>query len=230
MVASFAQSVDDDNYKNGAFKGQITNTMSMTDALRVFINSPLCTDEEKANNFLPMLKLWIGAKRGWNIAERTGDTKRASEALFQTYAILSDMSDAVFDADLRARGGYVPPSLIQVVDDDGNVTETVTIAEDGTSKTTQGGEVGVVPGAPEGYAKRTQGIEVRNPQKKKTKPRKKRKTKAKSQDIPANDTNPPPIGSEEEEEQLTKDESTSDNGDMADQGILMASLVCRTAY
>lgn len=61
----------------------------------------------------------------------------------------------MFSNDARARGEYVAPPTIQVMNDDGTVKETITINEDGLSATTtQGGVMGVPTGAPDGYAEK----------------------------------------------------------------------------
>ena len=149
IVSSFVQSTEEDAYKDGAFHGRFTDTMSMQDALRIFINSPLVTNDEKANSFLPMYRLWDLAEKAWREIEKQGPpTSEDTDNLGKTYAILSNYCDEVFEADLRLRGKDVPdPFVIQRIGDDGKVNESRVVDADGKIKSFEGGEFGVMPGA-----------------------------------------------------------------------------------
>lgn len=143
-VESFIMAVNDKAYKNGAFRGQVTRTTSVSDAIRMFINSPFVTNGEKAQYFLPMFK-------SWNNVEKAAHNSTDPWSWMLEYSRCTNLFE-VFDNDVRARGGYVPPPMMmQRIGEDGKVEQTTTITNEGTSEVFDGGDYGVVPGAPIGF-------------------------------------------------------------------------------
>ena len=59
----------------------------------------------------------------------------------------------MFDNDAKGQGLYVPQDMIQVMNKDGSVKQSIVMNEDGTGTVTEGGIHCVPPGAPEEFVK-----------------------------------------------------------------------------
>ncbi|KAE9379558.1 hypothetical protein N431DRAFT_434512 [Stipitochalara longipes BDJ] len=57
----------------------------------------------------------------------------------------------MFNKDASVQGLYVLPAMVQVMNMDGSVKESIVMNEDGTGTVTEGGVHGILPGAPGGF-------------------------------------------------------------------------------
>ena len=57
----------------------------------------------------------------------------------------------VISADMKLRGQYKPPMMIQTQGEDGTIKETIVIDDDGEETHYKGGQPGIVPGAPQAF-------------------------------------------------------------------------------
>ena len=145
---TFLQAADQENFKNGAFRGCITRDTSFEDAINIFLKSNAVTANEKQKYFQPMRSLMaaIDEKERANpdYPVKLLDTCRMSELC------------AVFTMDMQSQypGGnefYNAPMLVQKVEPGLKVTETYTVDKNGNRKDFMDGQYGIIPDAPEWY-------------------------------------------------------------------------------
>lgn len=154
MIDSFLQAIKETlllaigprRYKNGAFAGVATQATSMADDLNFMISSPLVTAHEK--------RVFEKVKRS---VVKLRNMKVQGEKL-DTFQVLMESECGhelvkVFSADMKARGEYVPPMMLQTLGENGEIEESILIDKDGGGTRYQGGKPGVVPGAPEAFNK-----------------------------------------------------------------------------
>ncbi|KAK5076905.1 hypothetical protein LTR64_005615 [Lithohypha guttulata] len=144
IVNALRKGINQYRYKNGAFTRQIRKNTSIHDALRVFINSPLVTNAEKAEHFLPTFEYRTKL-------EQTAKTKTKEDHVFwlNAFTRLLEVCE-VFENDMRARGvnlGPPLPGMIQVAGSGRGIDQTLVFENDGTISKHEGGELGVIPGA-----------------------------------------------------------------------------------
>lgn len=130
-----------DNFKNGGFKEQISATTSPLDAINTFIASPLLEQAEKAM-FCEFRKQFI------RLQNDNPEKMSPMELTMRMFSTLSLEICDMFEVDMRKRGQYVPPTMIQTVGENGAITSTYTLDSSGKSTHHRGGTLGVVPGAP----------------------------------------------------------------------------------
>jgi hypothetical protein len=127
------------NFKNGAFKTQITPSTNIIDGIDIFIASPLLSEKEKA----------VFSDAGASIVRvLTGSSRMTSFDLTVEMMMVTQRVTDFFDEDGKKQGQYIPPMMIQSFGKDGKLEKTFEITDEGT-KTTKGGEFGVVPSAPD---------------------------------------------------------------------------------
>jgi len=115
-------------YKNGAFKTQIQPSTDPIDAIRIFIDSPLTTNTEKA-------KFRILEQKILNYRRDPRDDGTAYMELFASMLWL----ESNFVDDQRRRGIAIPPTVLQTYKADGSVRRTHSIDDDGTFTSIAGG-------------------------------------------------------------------------------------------
>lgn len=142
MQQTLVMAVHDYNFKDGAFKNEITNTTPCIDAMNILLNSDLLSAEEKAPVQKTRQKVLTVINRAPNLTLLE----------FVKLAGSHDITD-MFEADCKKRGQYVPPFMIQKVGSDGKVEETIEITNDGEKKT-KGGKHGQYPSAPAEFNQR----------------------------------------------------------------------------
>lgn len=154
---TFLQAVEEENFKNGAFRGQITKDTSFEDASNIFLTSNAVPDFEKEKYFHPMRRTMAAMdekeQRNPNNREKLLDIHKMSKLC------------AVFSIDKESQysGGtwsYDAPMLVQKVEPGLEVIETYTFDNDGNRKDFADGQYEVDPGAPEWY-KRMQAEQVK---------------------------------------------------------------------
>lgn len=129
-------------YKNGAFATTVTETTSTIDDLNIIINSPL---------------LAINERKVFELVKNTVISVRNMEARgfeLDMLRIVTEPTmsfDKVISADMKLRGQYKPPMLAQIQGENGTVKETILIDDDGKATHYEGGQPGVVPGAPQAF-------------------------------------------------------------------------------
>lgn len=133
--------VHDWNFKNGAFKDSITSKTTTFDGIDVMRASALLTENEKFD--LMQLRQNLQA-----IA--SGQPSMSSMTVLVETFTLGEKVTKMFDEDRKKQGQYVPPMMMYAMGKDNKVKESFALSDDGT-KTFEGGEVGVVPGAPEEF-------------------------------------------------------------------------------
>lgn len=148
MCDTFLQAVEQENFRNGAFRGRITEDTSFEDAINIFLESGAVTDDEKQNYFQPMRSLMAAME------ERETRNSNHPQLLLDTCR-MSDLC-AVFTLDMQSKysGGteyYDGPMLVQKVEPGLEVTETYTVDNDGNRKDFADGQFGVTPDAPDWY-------------------------------------------------------------------------------
>ena len=132
-------------YKNGAFATAVTETTSIIDDLNIIINSPLlATYERKA---FEQVKNAVIRVRNMQVRGEKADFLRIDmETEESTKAI-----EKVISVDMKLRGQYEPPSMIQIYREDRTVIETILMDKDGEKTYYKGGQLGVIPGAPQAF-------------------------------------------------------------------------------
>ena len=130
-------------YKNGAFAKSVTKTTSTTDDLNIIINSPLLAANEK-KAFEEARKAVISVQ-SMGVRDQEFDLLRIKEIGEPIIAL-----QQVIEADMKLRGQYKPPTMVQVEGENGSVGETIVIDDDGP-RHYKGGQPGVVPGAPQAF-------------------------------------------------------------------------------
>jgi hypothetical protein len=115
-------------YKNGAFKTQIQPSTDPLDAIRIFIDSPLTTEPEKA-------KFRATGQKIQEYRHGPRDDRTAFQALFQPMQWL----ESIFQDDQRRRGIDPSPAVHQRYKADGSVEQTQIFDDDGTVTTMPGG-------------------------------------------------------------------------------------------
>ena len=132
-------------YKDGAFATAVTETTSTFDDLNIIINSPLlATHERKA--FEQVKNAVISVQNMEARGEKLDFLRILLETQERTTAI-----EKVVSADMKLRGQYEPPMMIQYPGKNGTVEETILIGNDGEEMRYKGGQPGVVPGAPQAF-------------------------------------------------------------------------------
>jgi len=154
MCDTFLQAVEQEEFKNGAFRGHITRDTSFEDAVDTFINSSAVTDAEKEQYFRPMRSLMA------TMDERERTNPNYPNKMRDAFKIL-DLC-VVFEMDRQSRysGGdefYDAPMLLQTMQPGLNITKTYTIDNNGNKKSFEGGQYGVNPDAPEWYKRMNTG-------------------------------------------------------------------------
>ena len=150
MRDTFLQAVEQEEFKNGAFRGQITRDTSFEDAVDIFINSSAVTEAEKKQYFRPMRSLMA------TMDERQRTNPDYPNKMLDGFKIL-DLC-VVFEMDRQSRysGGrefYDAPMLVQTVQPGMKFTKTYTIDNDGIKNYSADGQYGVNPDAPDWYKK-----------------------------------------------------------------------------
>jgi hypothetical protein len=87
------------NFKNGAFKSQITPSLSAAQSLKILRTSPLLTDAEKKPIFIMRRCLMFGLRKD-------------KRDLMPFLGLLENLYD-VFNDDAKSRGMYVPEPMMQ---------------------------------------------------------------------------------------------------------------------
>lgn len=131
-------------YKNGAFTDKVFKETPAIDAFNILIDSEETSPDEKAT-FEGMRKLYLDF-RNRNVSQPNLQDLLGSFKIFQAFCEL-------FPNDAKARGMYVSPTTMQVMNKDGTVKETIVINDDGSSSAYPGGVTGVPPGAPDEWVK-----------------------------------------------------------------------------
>lgn len=136
---TFFIAAHDWNFKDGAFKREITPSTNVIDGFDIFIASAKLSKDEKtvlSDARASMVKVLV-----------TGSRMTSWELTMEMMTFTERVTN-IFETDSKKRGMYVPPTMIQSFDANGKVVNTFEFANDGV-KTTAGGEVGVNPSAPE---------------------------------------------------------------------------------
>ncbi|KAK4904310.1 hypothetical protein LTR66_017919, partial [Elasticomyces elasticus] len=140
---AFADAIDRDAYKGGIFRGMISDKTPYTKAIDILCASPAVRDDEK--DALRYLKIGIDMLKGMYEAGHEWDR------IFKMINLIGEKFESWYKADMKERGMYVAPTMIQITDKDGKIVKTVTVDMDGNSQTYQGGEYGRIPGAPQEF-------------------------------------------------------------------------------
>lgn len=145
IQATFDKALNTAGYKGGAFRGLTNASTPPLDVLNILLASELVTEQEKAKAFRPWKQALI----------RFYNTDPAAVSPLQMIMLMMRCPEwcEVFDDDIRKRGGYVPPTMIQTLNDNGTVNETRTLDRNGNVQVTEGGRPSEVPGAPEHFNK-----------------------------------------------------------------------------
>ena len=142
MKLSLVRSCRKYRYKNGAFATAVTTTTSPVDDLNIIINSPLLTSYER-RVFEQVKKAVISVRN----KEARGENLHELHLVMGPYMAFLQ----VIEADMSLRGLYVPPTMGQIMGQDGTIKETILIDNDGNETHYEGGEPCVVPGAPQAF-------------------------------------------------------------------------------
>jgi len=150
MCDTFLQAVEQENFKNGALRGQITEDTSFEEAINVFLASSAVTDSEKEQYFRPMRSLMAAMDE-----EEERNPEYPGKLLDNHH--MSELC-AVFTRDMQSQysggaGSYNAPMLVQTVKPGLDVVQTYTVDDHGNRKDYADGRYGVDPGAPEWYKK-----------------------------------------------------------------------------
>ena len=132
-------------YKNGAFATAVTTTTSIIDDLNIIIKSPLLTAYER-KVFEQVKNTVIGVRNMEARGEKLDALRFLTDTHEPTMAI-----EKVISADMKSRGQYSPPWMIQIPGENGTIKKTTLIDDDGNETHYEGGEPGVVPGAPKAF-------------------------------------------------------------------------------
>lgn len=130
------------NFRDGAFANLISKNTPVVEALNILAASPRLSSSEKVD---------VRSLRDAFVAFQARVPAGQAANIFDMMPLMGPMEKLtnMFDGDARGQGIYVPPSMIQVMNEDGSIKESIVVNEDGTGTTTAGGVPGVPPGAPE---------------------------------------------------------------------------------
>ncbi|TVY75548.1 hypothetical protein LSUE1_G010066 [Lachnellula suecica] len=140
---TFLMQVHERNYKNGVFKKLITKDTPLLKMFDILISSVHTSPYEKE-----VLKECCG-----DFIRRSKLREQKIEDFIKGIAITEKVTE-MFDADASSQGIYIPPTLIQTVNQDGSIGKTTTIDRHGNPTETEGGIHCVPPGAPEEFVKK----------------------------------------------------------------------------
>ncbi|EPE32532.1 hypothetical protein GLAREA_07666 [Glarea lozoyensis ATCC 20868] len=128
------------NFKNGAFKSLISQSMPPAQSLTILSKSVLTTEIEMEICFI---------MRGAALELSEGTFRMDDLMLFLNVA---EALNNAFTEDARSRGMYVADPIMQIIGENGEVTETMSFSYDGKVTKTSGGVPGLPPDAPVGYS------------------------------------------------------------------------------
>ncbi len=129
--STFHHAVHHRNYKDGAFKSEITASTDVLDTINIFLASPLTTEWEKD-------KFRAAGQAIFDVRHHNaGDTQNGRLIVL---AVLMELI-TVFERDQIKRGIDVPPMIAQIFDREGNLKETTTCDTYGN--------VTAIPGGPD---------------------------------------------------------------------------------
>lgn len=131
-------------YKDGAFAAAVTNTTPLLNDLNTIISSPLLTAHEMS--VFKRVKQSTIKLRNMQARRENPDNLQ----LMMESACVFDLEDVVA-VDMKARGQYKPPMICQILGENGEVKESITINNDNKVERYEGGKLVNVPGAPEAF-------------------------------------------------------------------------------
>ncbi len=143
---TFDIGLNEQNYKGGAFRGLFNASSPPLEVLNTLIASKIVTEEEKTKAFRPWRR---GLIEFLKLEKKDTSGMEPLEMIMPMFGMMDWFE--VFGDDLRSRGEYAPPMLMQTIGSDGSVEQTHEVDKDGNRKTTQGGRLGEVPGAPKDF-------------------------------------------------------------------------------
>ena len=137
------------NYKGGAITDKISESTPVLDAINMLLNCPTNNaDEKKA--FTELRMVYVNMKRE---GKKEPEDYLPDQKLRMAIMLLLLHCIEVFQGDAKAHSMYISPTTFQRLRPFGTVAQTYTIDNDDTKSVSEGGKIGIPPGAPELYAK-----------------------------------------------------------------------------